>query len=134
MSTLDINSSVQKAQRVSFIYLLVSLFCALFGGVYEAFGHGVLSFHMVYAFAFPLLLGVLIFMIARKKANFKYPSPIAAGCYHMSIATATVGSVLQGVLDIYGTTNDLMFVYIIASIGLFIASCVLYATGSKKSK
>lgn len=114
--------------------MLVSLFCALFGGVYEAFGHGVLSFHMVYAFAFPLVLGTLAFMVIGRNAGFKYPSPIAAGCYHMSIATATVGSVLQGVLDIYGTTNDLMFVYIIASISLFITSCVLYATGSKKSK
>jgi len=127
LSTLDIKSNAQKARRTSLIYLFVSLFCALFGGIYEAFGHGVWSFHMVYAFAFPLGLGLLPFMTTAQKPNFKYPSYIAISCYHTAIATATVGSIMQGVLDIYGTTNDLMLVYVFASGALFIASAVLYA-------
>ena len=132
LSTLDIKNGAQKARRASLIYLFVSLFCALFGGVYEAFGHGVLSFHMTYAFGFPLVLGVLPFRTVAVKPNFKYPSHLVAGCYHMAIATATVGSILQGVLDIYGTTNDLMLVYIFASGVLFISSAVLYAVQLNK--
>jgi hypothetical protein len=135
LSTSDIKSNVQKARQASLIYLFVSLFCALFGGVYEIFGHGVMSFHMIYAFAFPLVLGSVPFMTIGQKTNFKYPSHLTLSCYHMAVASATVGCIMQGVLDIYGTTNDLMFVYIFASGALFIASTILYAAQLKaKSK
>ena len=40
-------------------YLTASVFCALFGAVYELFSHGVYSYWMIYAFAFPLLLGAI---------------------------------------------------------------------------
>jgi hypothetical protein len=33
--------------------LAATLFFAFFGAVYEAFGHGVYSYFMIYAFAFP---------------------------------------------------------------------------------
>ena len=115
-----------KAQNAAFIYLCVSIFCALFGGVYEHFGHGVLSFHMIYAFAFPLALGALPFSIIAKKPTIPYPNRISAICLHLAIATATVGSTVQGVLDIYGTTNRLSVVYIFASAVLFTASIILY--------
>ena len=39
------------------VYLSVTVFSALFGAVYELFSHGVYSYCMIYAFAFPLLLG-----------------------------------------------------------------------------
>ncbi len=45
--------------RYSFIYLAAAVFCALFGAVYEIFSHGVFSFFMIYAFAFPLVLGAV---------------------------------------------------------------------------
>lgn len=45
--------------RYSFIYLASAVFCALFGAVYEIFSHGVFSFFMIYAFAFPLVLGAV---------------------------------------------------------------------------
>ena len=89
---------------------------------------------MVYAFAFPLVLGVLPFATIAQKTSFKYPSHITASCYHMAIATATVGSILQGVLDIYGTTNDLMLVYIFASSLLFVISITSYIIQLTKIK
>lgn len=46
-----------KLIRYSLIYLAAAVFCALFGAVYEIFSHGVFSFFMIYAFAFPLVFG-----------------------------------------------------------------------------
>ena len=116
----------QKAQNTTLIYICVSMFCALFGGVYEYFGHGVISFHMIYAFAFPLVLGALFFTIVGKSSTLPYPCRISASCLHLSVATTTVGSIVQGVLDIYGTTNRLSVIYIVACIILFALSIVSY--------
>ena len=43
------------------VYLAVSAFCAVFGEVYEHFSHNVYSAYMVFAFAFPLAGGALLF-------------------------------------------------------------------------
>lgn len=92
------------------VYLGVTLFCALFGGVYEAFGHGVFSFWMLYAFAFPLALGVVPFFLLMKHRR-AFPSALAADAYHAGIATLTVGSLMTGALEIYGTTSPLLSFY-----------------------
>ena len=44
---------------MAFRYLLITILCALFGAVYEAFSHGVYAYGMLYGLAFPLLGGVL---------------------------------------------------------------------------
>lgn len=59
----DIEAAAKRASRTAFVYLLVSLFCALFGAVYEVFSHEVYSFYMIYAFAFPLAGGTLPFFL-----------------------------------------------------------------------
>jgi uncharacterized membrane-anchored protein len=53
----------RRALKTAFVYLLFSLFCALFGGVYEFFANGVMSFRMVYAFAIPLVGAIVMFVI-----------------------------------------------------------------------
>ena len=125
MYTSDIEKNVKRAQKSALIYLIISVFCALLGGVYEVFGHGIYSFHMIYAFGFPLVLGALPFMIICMAKIKLYPSNASLGCYHMAIATATIGSILQGALDIYGTTNSLMIAYLYASIALFASSVII---------
>ena len=108
------------------------MFCILFGGVYENFGHGVLSFHMVYAFTYPMAFGMLPFLIISKKESLPYPT-VAAGFLHTSIATATVGSLVQGVLDIYGTTNRLSIYYVYASAALLLISIITYIVQLKNN-
>lgn len=103
LSTSDINNS--KATKTAFIYLLISLFCAIFGIIYEAFSHEVYSFYMIYAFLFPLVGGTLPFLAISLFRFRKYPESTAGYPYHSGIATLTVGSIVCGVLDIYGTTN-----------------------------
>lgn len=67
--------------------LAATLFFAFFGAVYEAFGHGVYSYFMIYAFAFPLLMGVLpaVMQLIRGKAFdrvflFFWTAAIASFC------------------------------------------------------
>lgn len=122
------DSSAQLA-HVSFTYLLVSLFCLLFGAIYEHFSHAVYSNYMIYAFAFPLVGGTLPFLVMSLARVHRIPSVFAQKLYHCGIATLTVGSIIQGVLAIYGTTNSLTPVYwlvgfllILSAIGLYVCN------------
>lgn len=87
-------------------YLLSTVICALFGAVYELFSHEVYSF---YAFAFPLLLGAVPFFILLKAGMPFHES--AADLIHSGVAALTAGSILKGILAIYGTSNPLIAVH-----------------------
>lgn len=101
----------QRAGKTAFVYLLISCFCALFGAVYETFSHEVYSFYMIYAFAFPLVGGAAPFAALSLSRTARYPSAPARELYHAGIATLTAGSVVRGILDIYGTTSSLSRYY-----------------------
>ncbi len=90
-------------------YLLATVGCAVFGAVYELFSHQVWSRFMIYAFAFPLFLGAIPFFLLRKRGK-PFPGK-AAELVHAGVAALTVGSILQGVLEIYGTSNPLTIAY-----------------------
>lgn len=104
-SVIEVNG--KKASKTSFVYLLISLFCVLFGAVYEIYSHEVYSYFMLYAFTFPLAGGTLPFSIFTLIKIKRYPNALSRNLYHFGIATLTVGSIIRGVLDIYGTTNAL---------------------------
>lgn len=124
--TIPESDNTMQAAKTAFVYILLAVFCALFGGIYEYFGHEVYSFFMIYAFAFPLAGGALpFFIIFWSKAKI-YPCAAARNLYHSGIATLTVGSILRGVLDIYGTTNSLVQYYFYAGIVLSIAGAFVY--------
>ena len=116
----------RKCAKTAFAYLIVSLFCALFGAVYEVFSHGVYSFYMIYAFGFPLAGGALPFLLLSFSGTPKYPPGLSRNLYHSGIATLTVGSLVRGVLDIYGTTNALSNGYWIVGIPLVAAGAAGY--------
>jgi hypothetical protein len=113
LSTSVTARKLNAQQKLILTDLLASLFCVLFGAVYEVYGHGVYSYGMIYAFAFPLVLGVLPFMLLTM-LHAPYPNRFARGAYHAGIAALTVGSLVSGALEIYGTTNPLTLVYWIA--------------------
>ena len=108
MYTSDTDFDAKSAAKTAFVYLLLSLFCCLFGAVYERCSHEVYSYWMLYAFAFPLAGGTLPFSLLQMAKGKRYPNALARNLYHAGIAAFTVGSILQGVLEIYGTTNELM--------------------------
>ena len=109
------------------LYLLGgTVFLALFGGVYEQFSHGVYSSFMIYAFAIPLALGAVPWALALYRQ--RYPGRAFCGVWSAGIAVLSVGSVMRGVLDIYGTTNVLIVVYpvaggILLTLGLLFLIC-----------
>lgn len=95
-----------------------TVFLAVFGAVYEAFSHGVYSYHMIYAFAVPLVLGAIPdTWILIKEYRIRKRFLRITSCAEITVAE---GCVIQGVLDIYGTTNEKVIVYLAAGIVLLI--------------
>ena len=116
MSISAIEKRRRKMAQTGFVYLGMSLFCALFGAVYEGFSHGVYS-------CFPLAGGVLPFF-ALAFSNRRPPGRAALNLYHSGIAAMTVGSLFKGALEIYGTTNRLVAVYWM--VGGLLWGCALF--------
>ena len=112
MYTSDKPISGKRYASVIKAYLLATVGSAIFGAVYELFSHGVYSCFMIGAFAFPLLLGAIPFFLMQKRGK-PFPGK-TSDLVHAGVAALTVGSILQGVLEIYGTSNPFMIVYWVA--------------------
>ena len=120
--TLDI----KKIKEQGKIYIIATLTCVLFAMIYESFSHGVVSNFMVYAFMIPLVLGVIVsYMLYFLKIK-KLPTKLEIRTYNAAVATFTFGSIIEGVLQIYGTTNSKIYVYLIIGIMLLIFSVGSY--------
>lgn len=120
--------------KSAFIYIIISIVCALFGAIYEHFGHGVYSYFMIYAFLFPLAGGALPMIILTRVIKIKYPGTVSRYSYNSGIAALTVGSLFKGVLDIYGTSNSLVAMYWTAAVIFIVISIIAYTIQIKKSK
>ena len=79
--------------------------------IYESFSHEVYSSFMIFAFTIPLIFGFIISFIKKDYLNT---------FYNLGIITLSIGSIFQGVLEIYGTTNRLVYIYLICGIVLII--------------
>ena len=112
--------------KAGFVYLVITIFCALFGAIYEHFSHEVYSYYMIYAFAYPLIMGVLPFMMIYKCEKIRVPGRISENLYNAGVGTLTVGSIIKGVLIIYGTTNALSKIYFIVGIGMVVLGITAY--------
>lgn len=115
----------RRMARTSLAYLLLAVLCALFGAVYEHFSHEVFSPFMLYAFGFPLAGGAVPFSVLALYAR-RLPGRVSRNLYHSGIASLTVGSLMQGVLEIYGTTSRLLRVYWIAGAVLLLSGIAAY--------
>lgn len=107
-------------------------FLALFGAVYELFSHEVYSYFMIYAFAVPLIFGVLpytLLLISRK-----VPGRAALNLWNSGIATLSVGCVFRGVLEIYGTTNSFSVIYPVSGLLLLTAGLITGIVGLKRKQ
>ena len=121
MFTSDNEKKNGRLMKSALADLLFAAFCALFGAIYESFSFGVFSFFMIYAFAFPLAAGIflLIFCIRGKELPRTFTLLLNA-----SAATAAVGSLAAGVVEIYGSGNRLLIIYAIAAGALFVGSFI----------
>lgn len=114
---------MDKELKKNLLYSTVwTMFLALFGAIYELFSHDVYSYYMIYAFAVPLTMGVLPYVLML--IFDKHPNRFFYNFWNTAIATLSIGCLFSGVLSIYGTTNSLIIVYPIAGIILMIMSIV----------
>lgn len=125
-------------------YLTASVVIAAASAVYGLFSHGVSSYFMTYAFMIPLLGGAMPHLIAAlkkagreesKSAMVSQAEPVKGfrDAQLAVIATLTAGSLLKGVLDIYGTTNRLLIAYpVLAVILIAVAVTAYFKTANKK--
>ncbi len=112
---------MEKEIKKNLLYNTIwAAFLALFGAIYELFSHGVTSYYMIYAFALPLIMGILPYEVMLMKNRF--PGKTFAYIWNTAIATLSVGCLFKGVLEIYGTTNRLIIVYPVAGAALMLRS------------
>lgn len=104
-----------KNNKIAGRYLIASIALAVAGAIYESASHGVFSYYMIYAFMIPLVLGCLPHIFDRK-GFFEAAGPAAEGLLAAAVTTLSVGSVVKGVLEIYGTTNSMTVFYPVAGI------------------
>ena len=117
---MSISDEDKRALRYCLWDLISAGFFAFFGAVYELFSHEVYSFFMIYAFAFPLILGALPMLVSVLRGSHKLTA-FHIMLWHCGIAALTLGSAFQGALEIYGTTNRLTIFYPIIGVTLCIA-------------
>ena len=116
-------------------YLAAAILVAAAGGVYEYFSHGVMSNYMIFAFMVPLLAGAvpnLLASFAGDKKRADSGSSAAAGLQLAAAATLTAGSLVNGALEIYGTTNRLMIFYPVAGLALLTAALAAYVLRDRR--
>lgn len=102
-----------------------AVFCALFAAIYENFSHGVYSLSMILMFVYPLAAAILFLLIFLIRP-LRHPSPWPAKLFGAGIAALTVGSCFRGIVEIYGTTSDLISVYYVAGAILSAAGIAAY--------
>ena len=104
------------------IYLGFTLFIGLFSAVYEHFSFGVYSPYMMLAFLIPFVLGFLpAFILAYSNLRI---GRLASNLQYAGVITLTIGMIMRGVLEIYGTTNQLTIWYFIAGSVLIILAAM----------
>ncbi len=128
------SSTSGSPRRRFFGYLAVAAGCAVFSAVYESFSHGVVSVFMVGLCLVPLLAGALpelvLWCFSRLDAGGPW-RPLALAC---AVATLSTGSALQGVLEIYGTTNRWVAGYWWVGCALAAVSVLLWLAGMWRSR
>jgi hypothetical protein len=115
-------------------YIPITLFCLIFGWIYELFSFGVYSNYMIYSFVFPFIGGVTFWLLIRTSRKKYYFSKLFINCHSASIATFTMGFIFKGVLDIYGTTSNLCNVYWIVGIIFALIAVLSYQKNRDRQK
>lgn len=110
--------------------IIAALFCALFSSVYESFSFGVYSYFMLFAFVVPLLGCSLPYSIIVFR-NKHIPDIMALRLWNSGIAALTVGAIIQGVIEIYGTSNHLVIIYAIVGGAFCISGSAVWLTKLK---
>ena len=120
-------------KKSGLFHLGFTIFCVLFGAIYEIFSFGVFSFYMIYAFAIPAVLGLGVSVIMYFYGK-KLPEATPTKLWNYGVVTLTIGCIFKGVLEIYGTTNKLIIVYPLAAALLMGASVAAHLIAVRRAE
>ena len=107
-------------------YLAAGVFWLVFGLIYTHFSHGVRSPFMTFAFLIPLAMCAVPAVCFLIRGSRSYPGRYARSIYRWACACFSVGSVLRGVVDIFGTASRYPLIYLAAGIVLLTVSVIFY--------
>jgi hypothetical protein len=110
----------------------IAVFCAFFSSVYEYFSHGVYSRSMISLFLYPLLLCALPCMIFQKNPDRAPADPAAWNLWTSGAVTLLFGSLVKGVVEIYGTTTPFSVIYPVLGILLLFAGAAVYLAAVRR--
>lgn len=120
-------------KKTMIFFIIFTAFIGVFSAIYEYFGNGVYSNFMIFAFTIPLVFGILPCLICKIRGETIH-CEYGMLLYDFTVITFTVAAVYKGVLDIYGTTNKYMIIYMIFGGMLFIASVLTVIFEKIKNK
>ena len=126
MFILNIRNKRTYMAKTALGYMAAALFLGIFAVIYEHFSFGVYSPYMAAAYLIPLAGGALPALALSLYGRCPLPGWLPSEIYRTGIATLAMGSVFRGILDIYGTTNHLLRIYLIAGGALIAASVLMY--------
>ena len=106
-------------------YLVAAFVCALVSVIYESCSHGVYSVFMVGLAAWPLVLGVLPAVIA-SRVGAPEPAPLLRSFLASGVLTLTLGSLITGVMEIYGSTSAFVPAYWVFGGALMLVAVIAY--------
>lgn len=96
------------------IYIISTIFTIIFNAVYYQFSHEVSSVYMTFAFLYPLLMGVVVYV---GLFFVNWFDKVSYNAYNAGVATITMASILLGVNEIAGAdTEYYQYFYLVAFI------------------
>lgn len=113
-------------------YLFLSGGILIFSLIYEHFSHGVYSSYMLCAFMIPFVLGCAVNAVINLTGNEKRVGALSRDLRDMTMWTLLLGSIITGILEIYGTTNVLTKVFFPIGIILSILTVISIINDLKK--
>lgn len=126
-------SAIKKHNtKTSLIYLAAAAFCGIFAIIYYQFSHGVSSDYLVFMFMIPLLFGSLIYISLNILFKGKRYSRIAYNIYNTGTAALTIGMMLQGIMEIAGTSSNYVIVFFILGPVLITSGTIVYLIPSNE--
>ena len=115
-------SVAKRNQKTARRYLELFLFTIVFAAIYEILSHHVISLWMICLPLFPLLFGVLPFLVLKNRI----PEGWARQFWHCGVATCMAGSCLTGIFEIAGTKMPYTFLFLlVGTILLTVAAFLL---------
>jgi len=122
-----LSNETKRIRNTMLIYIGVVVFCIAFGIIYETYSHGVISYFTILGFLFPLILGLIPYILLFVFLRNYGPSIFSSYTYNAGVATITVGSYFKGMLEIYGTTREIyVIIYFVVAIVLLAVGLISY--------